>query len=291
MKKISSLLIIMAGIVWGLMGIFVNEMDKFGFTSTQTASIRVTVAAITLFLMLFITDKDKLKIRLKDLYIFMLLGFVCIFGMSLLYFYSIANTSLSVAAILLYTSPIWVIIISALFLHEKITWQKILAVALAFVGCAFVSGIGDAKSIKLVFFLTGLGSGLAYGLYSIFGTVALRKYHPYTVTAYSFLFAAIAAWFFSSPIEVGEIALAYPNKPVIIIMMLATGIVTAVLPFMLYTAGLKYTPPGKAAIMASVEPLMATIIGFFVYGQPASILGIMLIMLAILVVNNFGLKK
>lgn len=291
MKKLSSLLIILAGTVWGTMGVFVNEMAKLGFSSVQTASIRVTVTAIALVLFLLFKDKSKFKIALRDLYLFAVLGIVCILGMSLLYFYTITNTSLSVAAILLYTSPIWVIIISAVFLREKVTWQKVLAVIFAFVGCALVSGIGGAERISIFFFITGAGSGLAYGLYSIFGTVALKKYPPYTVTTYSFVFASVASWFTANPSGIIHIVANTPNKAYILIMMIATGLVTAFTPFMLYTSGLKNTAPGKAAVMACAEPMVATLIGVFVYGQSASLPGILLILLAILIVNNFGISK
>ena len=291
MKKFASVLIILAGAVWGTMGIFVNEMDKIGFSSLQTSSVRVTVAAVAMLVLLAVTDKSKLKIHIRDLYLFIILGVGCILGMSILYFYTIQHTSLSVAAILLYTSPIWVIIISAIFLHEKITWQKLLAVILAFLGCAMVSGLGGADAISPFFLLTGVGSGLAYGLYSIFGTVAMRKYHPYTVTAYSFVFAAIASWFIANAFKIIDVASACPNKGVMIFYMIATGIVTAFTPYMLYTCGLKHTTAGKAAVMACTEPLVATVLGFFIYGQSASLFGIILIILAILIVNNFGITK
>lgn len=290
MKKFSSLLIIAAGTLWGMMGIFVNEMGRLGFSSIQTACLRVTVAAAAMIITILISGRQRMKVHIKDLFLFIILGCVCIFGMSLLYFYTIVNTSLSTAAILLYTSPIWVIIISAIFFREKITWQKLTALVLAFSGCVMVSRFGGVHGIRPVFFITGLASGLAYGLYSIFGTMALRKYHPYTVTAYAFIFAAVSAWIISSPHEIISNIAAYQNKPYLFLMITATGIVTAYAPFMLYTLGLKNTPPGKAAIIACVEPLVATVIGFFMYNQIPSVTGILLIVLAILIVNNFGIK-
>lgn len=291
MKKISAFLILLAGSLWGMMGIFVNETTKLGFSNLQTASIRVFVASVFMFVTVLLTDKSRLKIKFSDIYIFAILGIVCIFGMSAMYFYTIKNTSLSVAAILLYTSPIWVIIISAIFLKEKITWQKLLALFLAFIGCVFVSGVGSAKSISIALLFTGLGSGLTYGLYSIFGTVALRKYHPYTVTVYAFIFATVASFTVSDPVGIVNIVKNSENTFYTVFLMILTGFATAFLPFMLYTVGLKNTASGKAAIMASVEPLVATIIGFFVYGQSASLIGIIMIILAIVVVNTKTKKE
>lgn len=290
MKKMSSLLIILAGIIWGTMGIFVTEMEKLGFSSLQISSIRVTGAALFFIITVLVTDKSRFKVKLKDLWIFFVMGFGCVLGMSMLYFYTMVNTSLPTAAILLYTSPIWVILISSIVFKEKLTWQKLVALVCAFAGCVLISNSGGKSgSIGIWFFLTGLASGLAYGLYSIFGVIALKKYHPYTVTMYSFIFASVGSWFIAKPWDAFAVVQAYPNKWNAILWMISVGFVTAYLTFMLYTLGLKYTAPGKAAIMACIEPLVATIIGFFMYGQKASVPGILLILFAIMLVNNFGI--
>ena len=292
MKKWASLFIILAGVIWGTMGVFVTEMGNLGFEPLQISSVRVTGAAILFVLMVLFTDKSKFRIEIKDIWIFFVMGFGCVLGMSMLYFYTMVNTSLSVAAILLYTSPIWVIIISAIVFREKLTLQKLVALICAFAGCVLVSYTGgETGSIGVWFFITGLGSGIAYGLYSIFGTVALKKYHPYTVTTYSFIFAALSSWIIVNPADIINVVFTSSNKINVIVWMVLVGLVTAYTTFMLYTLGLKHTAPGKAAIMACSEPLTATLIGIFLYGQSASIPGMVLIFVAILLVNNFGISS
>ncbi len=287
MKKFASILIILAGIIWGTMGVFVTEMESIGFTSLQISSIRVTVAAVFFIITVFVTDKGRFKINIKDLWIFFVMGFGCVLGMSVLYFYTIVNTSLSIAAILLYTAPIWVIIISAMVFKEKITWQKLVALICAFSGCVLVSCNGEGGGgIGIWYVITGLGSGIAYGLYSIFGTVALKKYHPYTVTMYSFIFAAVSSWFIANPRSIIEAVSLCNNKLYVIMWMVLVGFVTAYATYMLYTSGLKYTVPGKAAVMAYTEPLAATVLGLFMYRQSISVLGIMLMFFAIIFVNK-----
>ena len=292
MKKSASLYIIFASVIWASLGIFGTEMSKIGFTSLQISSLRVTGAAIFFVLTMLFTDKSRFKVNIKDLWLFFLMGFGCILGMSVLYFYTLVNTSLPVASILLYTSPIWVIIISAIVFREKITRQKIAALICAFAGCVMVSlNGGEAGKIQVWFFITGLLSGLAYGMYSILGTFALKKYHPYTVTTYSFIFAAVFSWFIANPADTIMVAAVYPDKFTAIMWMVLVGFVTSYLAFMFYTIGLENTPPGKAAVMACTDPLMSTLLGFFVYGQKPSVIGMALIFFAILLVNNFGINK
>lgn len=292
MKKSASLFIILAAVIWATLGIFGTEMSKMGFSSMQISSLRVTGAAIFFILTLLFTDKSRFKIKLKDLWMFFVMGFGCVFGMSVLYFYTLVNTSMPVAAILLYTSPVWVIIISAIVFKEKITRQKFLALICAFAGCVLVSLSGsEAGNFGVWFFITGLLSGLAYGMYSILGVFALKKYHPYTVTTYTFIFAAISSWFVANPIETLSVAYAYPHKPTVIMWMVLVGFVTSYLAFMFYTIGLKNTSPGKAAVMACTDPLTSALLGFFIYGQKPSFAGMALIFFAIMLVNNFGISS
>ena len=117
--NIGPVLIILAGCFWGSMGIFVRRLNAFGFSSIQIVSIRVTLAAAVFCLLLFIKDRSGFKISLKDLPLFLGLGFGSILFFTVCYFSAIAIMPLSTAAILLYTSPIWIMLMSALFFREK----------------------------------------------------------------------------------------------------------------------------------------------------------------------------
>ena len=203
MKKLSSqsigpILIIIAACFWGSMGIFVRGLSSFGFSPIQIVAIRLTLAALMFCGLLLVKDRSGFKIQRRDIPLFMGLGFGSILFFTICYFSAITIMPLSTAAILLYTSPIWIVLMSAVFFREKITSIKLVALVLAFAGCVLVSGIsGEGISPKGLLF--GLGSGIGYGLYSILGTVALRRYSPYTVTAYTFVLAAVGSWFISNP--------------------------------------------------------------------------------------------
>ena len=170
-RSIGPLLIILAGCFWGSMGIFVRRLTTFGFSSVQIVAIRVTLAALFFCALLLCRDRSGFRIALKDLPLFLGLGFGSILFFTVCYFTAINMMSLSTAAILLYTSPIWIMLMSVLFFREKLTGRKLLALGLAFAGCVLVSGI-SGEGITPAGLLIGLGAGLGYGLYSILGTVA-----------------------------------------------------------------------------------------------------------------------
>lgn len=283
----NSLLIIFAGVLWGTMGLFVRLFAQMGFSSVQTAAVRVSTAALVLVLIALLSGGKKLfKIKLRDLGWFIASGVISIAGMSCCYFMSINASSMCVAAILLYTAPVIVTVFSVFLFRERFTVHKLLALISAFLGCVFVTGLGGRVTTLGVVF--GICSAFCYASYSLFGKVLLKRYHPITVTVYSFLFAS---FFLLCICNTGEVFSLFMENGMPAFWFLAIGIVTAAAPFMLYTSGLSGMEAGKASVIASIEPLVAAVCGALVFDEKIGIggaLGMILILLAVLLVNNFG---
>lgn len=288
MKRFSNLFIILAGAFWGSMGLFVRTFTALGFSTLQIVTLRMSVAAVVLLVILLFYKKELIKIRLKDLPLLASIGVFSLTAMSIFYFTTIELTTMSVAAILLYLSPIVVMLLSALIFKEKITPVKLICLCLAVLGCILVSGVGDAGQVGLVGVLTGVGSAIAYGLYSILGNVALRKYHPFTIAFWAFATAGISMLLVCNPVQMTSAIITAPEFISLLLFIFGNGIVTAVIPYGLYTLGLKYTAPSKAAILACSEPVAATALGFVWYKETPSIIsffGMLLVLTAIVLLN------
>ncbi|MBR6720342.1 MAG: EamA family transporter [Clostridia bacterium] len=287
---LSSLYIIIAGILWGIMGLFVRHLgEAYALTAIQISAVRLFSAGILFILFTLIKDKSLLKIKLRDLPLLFATGLFSVLLMSATYFESINLSSLAVAAILLYTAPIIVMVASLFLFKEKFTAKKALALVLAFSGCVLVSGIasGDAHVTPMGIFMGAL-SAITYALYSILGKYALQKHHPLTLTAYAFTIAGLGSFIFAPPTTFVSAFQNAESIPALIFELFATGLVTAFLPFLFYTLGLKKTEAGKAAVMASVEPMVASIVGIFILREPTdflSVTGILLILGAVIILN------
>ncbi len=282
-----SILIILAGCFWGSMGFFVRGLGTYGFSSIQIVSIRVTLAALLFALVLLIKDRAGFKVLFRDLPLFLGLGFGSILFFTVCYFTAITMMPLSTAAILLYTSPVWIMLMSVLFFHEKLDRRKLMALVLAFAGCVMVSGISGG-GLTPIGLLVGLGSGIGYGLYSILGTIALRRYSPYTVTTYTFIFAAVGSWIICRPVELFDKFTNTAHIGFLTVFCCLTALVTAVIPFLAYTCGLQNVEASKAGIIATIEPMVATLIGILVFSEPLTLisgLGILLILTAVVILN------
>ncbi|WP_143702783.1 DMT family transporter [Methanocorpusculum labreanum] len=286
--RLAPFLIILAAVCWGTIGIFTRELQAAGFTSVQITAARCAVTALCLVMGLLFTDRDKLKIVPKDIWMFIGTGLLSIVFFNICYFTSIQYLTLSMASVLLYTAPFFVMLMSLFLFHEKMTIQKGIALILAFSGCVLTAGIvGDQiNSITEIGILIGLGSGFGYALYTIFGRVALKKYHPITITTYTFLIAAIGILPFC---DVGNMVQLSLGNTGILPYILILSIVCTVLPYFLYTKGLKHVEGGKASVMAFVEPMVATLIGIFLFHEQMTLLnmtGVVLIFAAIVLLNS-----
>lgn len=285
--KRAYLQIIAAAALWGCIGLFLKLLTAAGLTSMQGVAVRALVGAVFYGLFLFFTDRKALFIVPRDWYYFFGTGVCSLLFFNWCYFNAITRSSMSVAAVLLYTSPVFVTLMSALFFREKITPVKIAALAVTFAGCVLVTGLFPLgqETVSLPVVLFGLGSGFGYALYSIFGKFVLKKYSPATVTFYTILFCAL----FSLPISGLNANLSALADWRAWAGSLGVGVLCCALPYHLYTAGLRDAEPGRAAILATIEPFVAAALGILLFHEavtPWKLLGMAAILGAVALLNT-----
>ena len=278
--------ILLSGVLWGVISLFIRPLSAAGLSAMQICFVRLLFAAPIFAISALAFTKERMRVRLRDLWIFIGTGVVSVVLFNYFYFYTIIHSEASVAVVLLYTSPIFVMILSVLLFKERISPEKIIALAMTFIGCLLVSGVtSGGGSLTPLVALVGVMSGLFYALYTIFGVFGLRRYEPLTVTAYTFLFAFLASLPVSDLTGTFSILSATPT---LWLWCAGIALISTVLPYFFYTWGLKKVEPSRAAILVAVEPLVACLLGIFAYGEGhdfPKILGIVFVLGAILLLN------
>lgn len=278
-KKISCICVILAALLWGCMGILVRTMNEGGLASTEVVTFRCVITGLLMLGGMFLFKREELKIKWKDLWCFVGTGLFSIVFFNSCYFTCMTYCSLSTAAILLYTAPAFVMIMSYFLFKEAFTKAKVGALVLSFAGCVLVSGGFGSEAISMMGLLTGLGAGFGYALYSIFGRYALeRGYSSFTITTYTFLFASVGCFLITDTSHLAECLAVCPQ-------MIWKGIfwtvLTTVVAYLLYTKGLSGMEAGRASILATVEPVMATFVGFAIFGEKltaTAVLGVLFVL-------------
>lgn len=278
--------VVLAGVLWGVISVFVRQMSAAGMTLLQIVMARALVSLVVFLPVLACVDRTKLRIRPRDAWMFAGTGIVSLVLFNFCYFYTIAHGQAAVGAVLLYTSPIFILLLSAILFRERITRWKLFCLVLTVLGCALVTGVcGGVHGVTWDVVLLGLASGLLYGLYTIFGRFALKRYDAQTVTLWTFAFCVLgSAPFADLPTLVRIVA----QTPSVLLWTAGIGIVSTLLPYLLYTWGLQRMENGKAAIIVAVEPLVAALLGMFFYGESyeaVKIFGMAAILSAIVFLN------
>jgi len=284
----SYILVLIAGVSWGLIGVFTKAINALGFTEMQMLFVKGVLATAVLFLIISVKDKTQLKLKnWKHLRYFVGTGIVSFTFFSWAYMKAVNLTSLGVAAVLLYTAPTFVMLFSILLFGEKMTKTKGIVLLMTFVGCIFVTGLLEGGlTFTWQGIAIGLAAGVGYALYSIFGTYAIRAgYGSLTISFYTFLLATITMTFLVEPAAVVSQITEMGQWP----LAITFALLTTVVPYLSYTKGLSGLPASKASVTATIEPVVAAVLGIVVFHESASMLkltGIVLVLSSVVVMSK-----
>jgi drug/metabolite transporter (DMT)-like permease len=249
-------------VLWGTIGLAARPILASGMTALDAATWRAAGSFVLLLAYALVADRRALRVARRDLWLFGAYGAISVAGFMTVYFVAIQLTTVATAAVLLYTAPAWVVVMARVFFGEPITPMKGLAVAVAFVGCVLVVGGFGAGAVRLspAGMLAGLGAGLTYALYSVFGKTSLRRHSPLTTLIFSLGSGAlclVAASRGLPELRAGAVA-----------PLLYTTLFPTTLAYVLYISGLRTIDAGRASVIATLEPLVAAIAGAALLREP-----------------------
>lgn len=283
MKQLLYLMPIISGAMWGSAGIFVRKLTELGMNSYTVVSVRVILAVLILAVWLGIYDRNLLKIKLKDLWIFVAGGVVGMFGLNICYNFAISELSLSLAAVLLSLSPVFVLFMAAILFKEKITSKKVICMTIAIAGCVLASGVLESASTmrwSVKGIIVGIIGAFFYGLYGIISKTAMeRGYHAFTTTFYCLFMVMLVVIPLTNWKLVTNVVVANPIK--MSVFLVIHSLCTSVLPYILYTFSIRYIDAGMASILASGEPVAAMIFGVIFFSEIPTVLSVVGIVLVI----------
>lgn len=296
MKQLLYLMPIISGAMWGSAGIFVRKLTEQGMNSYTVVSVRVILAVLILAVWLGIYDRNLLKIKLKDLWIFVAGGVVGMFGLNICYNFAISELSLSLAAVLLSLSPVFVLFMAAILFKEKITSKKVICMTIAIAGCVLASGVLESASTmrwSVKGIIVGIIGAFFYGLYGIISKTAMeRGYHAFTTTFYCLFMVMLVVIPLTNWKLVTNVVVANPIK--MSVFLVIHSLCTSVLPYILYTFSIRYIDAGMASILASGEPVAAMIFGVIFFSEiptVLSVVGIVLVIVALALLSMPDKKR
>lgn len=261
--KLAYSLAIIGAALWGLVGLFVQNLYAHGLTAWQVVAVRSFFSMLLLLSYLLVWKRQALRIKWRHLPYFIGTGVISFVFFNWCFFKVIEQTNLSLAVMLLYTGPLFVTLISRFLFKEWLTTRKVAAIVVTLLGCSFVVGLLPQGSIVLTAstLLIGIGSGFFYALYSIFAKLSSRYYQPLTITVYSFICSTVFLLFSSNLVQSLPLLLQWD----VMLNSLGLAFFSTTLAYILYTKGLSQIESSRAAILSTIEPVIAICVGFFFF--------------------------
>jgi drug/metabolite transporter (DMT)-like permease len=276
------LFILGATTFWGIAA----TIAKYLFTQKVEALIlvqtRMTFSFIVLFAFFAIKYPQLLKIRLKDLYMFALLGIIGGAGANFTYYFTIEQTNVATAILLQYLAPLLVLVYATFTGEEHVTVPKFTAGLVSLAGC-YLAVIGkdfSLLSINHMGLISGFASAFCWGFANVWLRRVLKKYNMWTSLIYSFMFATLFWMVINPPWNV--LSAGYSGSTWVTFFGFA--MISILIPHSLYYSGMRYLTASAAIITATFEPIVAIMTAFIFLNEvlePIQIAGALLVITAI----------
>jgi drug/metabolite transporter (DMT)-like permease len=254
----------LAALFWAFLGPLGRICMADGLSPQETAFWRALFGAF--FFWLHAAPKGAVRVPPRIALTFAAFGCVGVSGFFGAYFLAVEEAGAALAAVLLYTAPAWVALLSRLFFREAFTGPKLLALGLALSGAALacLSGGGLPQGASALGIAAGLTAGFCYSLHYIFGAHYLKQYSPLSLYCWCLPAGALLLLPFIS---------FSAKSSTVWITLVMLGFFCTYAAYRSYCEGLKRLPPTVVAVVATLEPLLAALAAWWLWGEMLSLQG------------------
>ena len=261
-QALGFIFVLLAGVGFGFLGIFGRLAFQSGLSVGELLTFRFALAALILFIGLLFYKPKLLKINLKQLAISAALGIFGYAVFSTLYFKSIEGISVALAALLLFTFPIFVSLGAHFILKERMPRRQILSLILACCGLVVLLW-GPLVVHTLTSVIFAISAALAYSVYVLVSGRYQQKVPPLTSSLYVIVSAGMALFIYHQP-SLGKIPQLTSQQAFIIF---GIAVVSTIGPLTLFLAGLQKLSSAKASIVVMIEPVIAALAAWLLLGE------------------------
>jgi DME family drug/metabolite transporter len=235
---------------------------------------------------------QRIKLPMPDLIQCLVLGMLGVAASNFFYYVAIQRTSVAIAIIVQYTAPVWVLLYIVARGQQKLSLQRVAAVAAALAGIALTIGIVDGKSAQALNldrwgFLAALIASFSFAFYSVGGHRLLSRYDRWRVLVWTLMSAAVFWLFWNPPWKV----MAAHYAPAQWAFLFVFSMISVLGSFSLYFLGLQHLEPTRAIIASCLEPVFSILLAAAFLGEgvrPVQALGVALVLSAIVIVQLPG---
>lgn len=253
-----------AATMWALNGSLSRLLLDDGVSALRLAELRGVLSFVMLAAALAIARPRLLRIRRQDIPRLAFLGIVGLAGVHATYFFAISRLDVGVALVIQYLGPLilllWLRLVHSRQLQRSLWGAAVLSV----IGCFLVVQAWNPGAIDGLGLLAAFGAAVTFAIYLYSSEQAGHRYEPVTTLVWGFGFASLF-WLVVQP--PWSFPFAEFTSAENIALGLGVAVIGTLLPFVCIVAALRHVPASRAAVVATLEPVLAAIIAWPVLGQ------------------------
>jgi drug/metabolite transporter (DMT)-like permease len=257
-------LAILAAALWALNGSFSIYLLDDGVEPTHLSELRSAGSAAILLVVLAATNRPLLRVRREDV---PRLAFLGIAGLALVhaaYFAAIERLGVGPALTLEYLAPLLILLWLRVVYGRRLQASLYGALALSVAGCFFVVRAYDATALDGYGVAAGLVAAVAFAIYITAAERAGHRYHAATTLLWAFAFATL---FWSIVQPWWDFPFDALDTPRNLALALAVILVGTLIPFLLMVTAVRHIPASRAAIVATLEPVLGALFEWLIHGR------------------------
>ena len=254
---------------------------KEGFKQIDSLTLslyRITVATILMLGIYLVSARTaartapsttpRKKITRRDYFHFARLGFLGVIMNQILFTVGLDLTTVGHSSLIIAIGPVNILLLAVLFGLEHLTWRKVAGMTIAFAGVV-VLAVEHGLSLRAATLrgdLITLAGSIAFSLYTVYGKKIAGHFDALTINAYSYLFAAavllpLTLWR-SAHLDWSRVGV----QGWFAIVYMAVG--TSVVAYLIYFWALQHLAASRVGVFTYLQPLLGTLLGLFVLGEP-----------------------
>jgi drug/metabolite transporter (DMT)-like permease len=276
-------LVLLSTLAYGAMPIFGKAAYAEGLSSPTLLAWRFTIAV---FVFALTASPKSRGIAWRDHFRLWGIGSVFVIN-ALMYFRALELIPASTAAVLVYTYPIIVTLLSGLLGFDPFTVRGLIAAVLAFSGCALTAGAVEGGGLGVVLVLA---SAFLYAVYMLLGS-RFAAHLPAEATASH---TAQAAGLVCVPWAFLDGTMMMPPSPKAWAAVVAIGAVSTVVALRALLSGMARIGAVRASVLSSLEVVVTLVLAAVFLGEalgPRSLAGAVLILSAVVFQNLGTLRR
>jgi drug/metabolite transporter (DMT)-like permease len=262
-------MVVVSAACFGTLAVLTPLAYEAGAEPLQLLAWRFGFAALLFACVVGVRDVRALAISGRDLARFAILALTGYGAASVCFFFALKFTDAAVVAVLLYAYPALVTVASWVFLKERATWSRGIAVLVTFGGCATVVGLfGGVERVSWPGIALGIGAAVGYTLFNLLSHRWLPGRSQFVMMTYTFGIAAVGAVVLSAASRLSLSPARWSSAAWWLLG--AIVLVPTFAAIILYLEGIRGLGPSQAAVVSTLEPLFTIILAWMILGQRLS---------------------